>query len=121
MEYQFCRDLIGAPEARFSMDHEAVGNWLLIELGTSSSKITQLITIVDDLINKDRWEYHLEGQEFHLKLTREQAEVNAALLATNMDCDEMEDMDYYDDESTSHCGLDDFKTMLESWLEFISR
>ena len=80
MEYQFCRDLIGAPEARFSMDHEAVGNWLMVELGTTPTKITQLITIVDDLINKDRWEYQLEGQEFHLKLTREQAEVKRSLV-----------------------------------------
>ncbi|OED41940.1 hypothetical protein ACH42_12900 [Endozoicomonas sp. (ex Bugula neritina AB1)] len=120
MEYQFCRDLIGKPEACFSMDHEAVGNWLIIELGTLPDKITPLIAIVNALINNERWEYSMEGQEFDLKLTRDQAEVRASLLSTNMDCEEMEDMDYYDDESISHCGLDDFKTMLESWLEFIS-
>lgn len=102
------------------MDHEAMGNWLMIELGSRADLIAQLITMVERLMNKESWEHEIAGHEFHLKLTRDQAEVTAALLATDMSDETMEDMDYYDNESISHCGLDDFKRMLESWLEFIS-
>ncbi len=119
MEYQFCREPGGQPEVHFSMNHEALGNWLMHELGTNTTKINQLIVIVQSLMNRERWRYEQEGQEFHLALTRDQAKVTAALLATDMACDDMEDMDYYDNESISDCGLDDFLILLESWRDYL--
>lgn len=31
MDYEFQRDLTGGILARFSMDHEAIGDWLLVK------------------------------------------------------------------------------------------
>lgn len=120
MEYQFRRDIVGQPEARFSMDHEAVGIWLTCELSTNAPMLKTLLTTIERLLNKELWEYELEGHDYQLVLTRNQVEIKASLLQSEMYSDEMEDMDYYDCESSCHCGLNDFKTMLLSWQEFIS-
>ena len=120
MEYQFRRDIAGQPEALFSMNHEAMGIWLTNELGTNSHRLKTLMTAIDRLLNKELWEYEHEGHDYQLVLTRNQAEVKAALLDSEMYSDEMEDMDYYDSESSCHCGLNDFKAMILSWQEFIT-
>ena len=119
MEYQFSRNSYDTPEAHFSMNHEAIGNWLMTEIGTHPSKTKQLIGICESLIARKCWSHEVDGHEFNLRLTRDEAEVTATLLATNMDCDEMEDMNYYDNESVSRCGLDDFHLMLQSWHEYL--
>ncbi|WP_257295306.1 YacL family protein, partial [Endozoicomonas sp. YOMI1] len=69
---------------------------------------------------KKRWEYFDDGIDYRLHLTRDHAEVRAALLDTEMDCEEMDDLDYYDHESISHCDLDDFKTLLVCWQDFLN-
>ena len=120
MEYQFRRDLAGKPEAHFSMNHEAMGIWVTEELGTNQHLLQKILDTIHRLSNKELWEYEYEGQDFHLVMTRSQAEIKAALLETDMYSEEMEDMDYYDNESSSHCGLNDFKTMLLSWKGYIT-
>ncbi len=119
MDYQFRRDVIGIPEARFSMNYEAMAAWLMEEVGQNRQTLGILLTTIENLNNKSRWEYQQDGQQYHLLLTRETAEVRAALLDSEMHSEESESLDYYDSESSSHCGLDDFKTMLLSWQEFI--
>ena len=119
MEYRFRRGIADQPEASFSMGHEAMGIWLTDELGTNTHKLQALLSTIDRLLNKELWEFEQEGQDYSLVLTRTQAEIKAALLDSEMYSEEMEDMDYYDSESTGHCGLNDFKTMLQSWQEFI--
>ena len=118
MEYQFRRDLFGRADATFSMGHEAMGSWLLEETGTRLSKISELLSIIASLKDRQRWEYIHEGEQFNLTLTRDSAEVRAALLDTDMMPDDS-DLDYYDDESACHCGLDDFQEMLIAWRQFI--
>ena len=120
MEYQFRRDLIGRPEARFNMNYEAMAVWLTEEIGTRQHQLNKLFEIIAQLKNSERWEYELEGEDYHLVMNRQEAIVRAGLMDTEMDCDEMEDMDYYDSESQCQCGLDDFNVMLISWQEFIS-
>ena len=121
MDYQFRRDLAGSPEAQCSMGYEAMGIWLTEELGCNQNQLQTLLDKIDLLQASRLWEYELEGQDYHLQLTRQQAEVRAALLDSDMACDEMEDMDYYDHESSSHCGLVDFRNMLLSWQQFINQ
>lgn len=120
MEYQFRRDLIGQPEARFSMDYEVMGIWLTEEIGINPRRLHTVFNAIDRLKAGERWEYEQEGQDYHLTLSRQEAVIKAALMDSEMDCDEMEDMGYYDNESHCQCGLDDFKAMLISWQEFIS-
>ncbi|WP_461535412.1 YacL family protein [Spongorhabdus nitratireducens] len=118
MEYQFRRDLFGRADATFSMGHEAIGSWLLEEVGTRQSKISELLNVIANLKEGQGWESIHEGEQFNLTLTRDSAEVRADLLDTDMLPDDSE-LDYYDDESCSHCGLDDFQEMLIAWRQFI--
>ena len=105
------------------MGYEAMAIWLTDELGINYQRINFVLSVVDQLKAKERWEFELEGQDYQLTFSRDQATVRASLLDSEMDSEEMEDMDchYYDSESSSSCGLDDFKTMLHSWQEFISQ
>lgn len=126
MDYHFQRNFSGQPEALFSMDHEAMGIWLTDELGNSRQQLEHLLQVIDSLEKGLRWEYFDDGNEYRLHLTRDRAEVRAALLDTEMEssaygeCEEMEELDYYDNESVSHCGLDDFKALLLGWQDFIN-
>lgn len=120
MDFLFQRNLAGHPEAQLTMDHEAMAVWLNEELGDNRRQLEHLLQVVDTLVNGQRWEYFDDGADYCLHLTRDQAEVRAALTETPMESDEMEDMDYYDSESISHCGLDDFKTLLLAWQQFLN-
>ena len=120
MDYHFQRNFIGRPEAFFSMGYEAMGVWLTEELGNNHKQLDHLLVAIDSLEKRQRWEYFDDGMNFRLHLTHDVAEVRAALLETDMASDEMEEMDYYDSESISHCGLDDFKNLLLQWQQFLS-
>lgn len=123
MEYEFRRDLTGCIDARFSMDHEALGNWLLTEPAARPERLAPVFKAISELLAGDRWEYFLPGQEFDLKLTRSDAVVRSAALPDDNDGEELmdDDMDFYDQELQAECGLDDFNTMLDAWQEFNDR
>jgi len=40
MDYEFRRDPFGGYRARFSMGHEAIGQWLIDEVGKDEEKLT---------------------------------------------------------------------------------
>ena len=132
MDYHFQRNFSGHPEAQFSMDHEAMGIWFTEELGGNRQQLEHLLHVIDSLEKGMRWEYFDDGNDYRLHLTRERAEVWAALLDTEMEpsaygepsayreCEEMKELDYYDNESISHCGLDDFKNLLLCWQDFLN-
>ena len=120
MEYEFRRDLTGRIEARFSMDHEAMGNWLLAEPAARVERLESLFKAITELQSGERWAFSLPGLEFNLRLTRTDAIVrSAALPEDDLNEESMDDdMDFYDQELHAECGLDDFKTMLNTWEQF---
>ncbi len=118
MDYQFSHDFIGDPVARCSMGHEALGSWLTAEIGSNSILISTLQSAIEQLQRRQAWEYHLEGAEYRLELSREQAIVRAHALFADSD-DLTDELDYYDAESLAHCGLEDFATLLRAWCQFI--
>lgn len=125
MDYEFSNDFIGDPVARCSMGHEALGNWLTAEIGTNAALISTLQSAIQQLQQRQIWEYHLEGSEYAIEITREEAIVRAHSLfadaGTNAysDTDGLtDDLDYYDAESLAHCGLEDFATLLRAWCQF---
>ena len=126
MDYHFQRNYSGRPEAQFSMNHEALGIWLTEELGSDWHQLELLLQVIDGLEKGLRWEYFDDGNEYCLHLTRDRAEVRAALLDSEMEPstyeqhDEISGLEYYDNESISHCGLDDFKTLLLGWQDFLN-
>ncbi len=126
MDYHFQRNFAGQPEAQFSMDHEAIGFWLTDELGSNNQQLEHLLQVIDSLEKGQRWEYFDDGTDYRLHLTRDGATISAALLESESTmpvslegCDVLAQLDYYDHESMSHCGLDDFKQLLLGWQAFL--
>jgi uncharacterized protein YacL (UPF0231 family) len=118
MDYEFRRDPFGGYRARFSMGHEAIGQWLIDEVGKDEEKLDELFSIIDQLSNRTRTEYQLHGGDYSLLLTHEEAEVKANVLNIEQD-EDLDDLAYYDDEQLAMCGLEDFAQVLGSWRAFI--
>ena len=49
MDYEFRRDPFGGYRARFSMGHEAIGQWLIDEVGKDEEKLDELFALCDQL------------------------------------------------------------------------
>lgn len=118
MEYEFSQDFTG-PEARFSMGHEALGYWLTQEVGNRADKIASLFKALNNLTQGTAWDFELEGFEYDLLLSRNDATVKAHCLNAGDETDLEEDMDFYDAESSARCGLEDFSSLLKDWAEFV--
>ena len=121
MDYDFTRDIYGGFCAEFSMGHEALGYWVTHELGNRPQVISQLLTAIEQLKARQRFDYLLEGSEYNLLLDREEAIVRAHALDSDFGDSELDEaLDLYDQESSSRCGLDDFIEILLGWQQFIS-
>lgn len=118
MDYEFRRDPFGGYRARFSMGHEAIGLWLIDEVGKDEEKLDELFAIIDRLSSRALVEYQLPGGDYSLLLTHEEAEVKANVLNIALD-EDLDDLAYYDDEQLAMCGLEDFAQVLGSWRAFI--
>lgn len=119
MDYDFTHDIYGAYQAEFSMGHEALGYWISYELRDRSINIANLLTIISELQQRQRRDYLMEGAEYNLHLDQENAVVRAHALDSAFGEDSPEDqLEFYDQESTASCGLDDFIEILEGWQSF---
>ena len=123
MDYDFSTDPIFDYVARFSMDHTALGYWLTAEIGANSQRINTLLSAIDRIQQRRSWEFELEGNEYSLQLSPEQAQVKAHSLFVDSHHSEDEEfsdgLDYFDAEASAHCGLDDFKALLIDWQQFV--
>ncbi|RPA38162.1 UPF0231 family protein [Shewanella vesiculosa] len=121
MEYQFRRNrLEGTVFAEFSMDHEVLGRWFAEELGDDKSKtihiLTQIALIKSGALN------HMRdvGGELTIDIDSEQVRVFASVIDFEEEHLLEDSMSLYNAESESYCGLEDFESVLESWLAFIN-
>ena len=121
MDYRFFYNERQLPCARLSMDHEAFGQWLTDELANDSLRLKDLLAAIKELEAGERREYEWTGHDFLLRLTRDDAEVVALELLQEHTLEELqeEDMDFYDAESRSICGLEDFRDLLIEWRDFL--
>ncbi|MCP4324738.1 MAG: YacL family protein [Psychromonas sp.] len=121
MEFEFRKDFItGQATVQTEMDHEAFATWLEME-GQCTQWIESLLINIESVQQRKRVEYKLAGSEFSLLLTNAEAQVvNHRLLEIETDDDLDDDLSFYNAEIEACCGLEDFKWLIESWLEFIS-
>lgn len=121
MDYQFFYNERQIPDARFSMDHEALGLWLSDELGANCQKIDEIITAIKSIVAGKTREYTWRGRDFLLQMNREEAEVIDLSLLNEASLEEIaeQDLDYYDAEQRAMCGLEDFQELLISWRDFL--
>jgi uncharacterized protein YacL (UPF0231 family) len=121
MDFRFYYNDRQLPCARLSMDHEAFGLWLSDDLSDDGTRLAELIEAIDAIIEGRKQEYEWRGQDFLLRLNRDDAEVIALELLQEHSLEDLEDedLDFYDAESRAMCGLEDFRDLLIEWRDFL--
>ena len=120
MDYQFKKDLLGQPIAKFSMGHEAVGRWLSDELSNNQPAIQRLIDLIAQIENGNLGYRVFNGAELQLTVSLSGVEVTPLEDEIWGDNSVFQDNNLYDGESCAECGLSDFKEVLLSWEEFVA-
>jgi len=118
VDYDFFKDEYDAPCVQCSMEYEAMGIFLTEELA-SVDLIEALLADVESIESKKLHDKTHQGKEFLLKLNRDDAIVRSNILDSMSDDEIPEELNYYDSQSESMCGLDDFKALLEEWLDHV--
>lgn len=122
MDYEFRRNTLDDSfHAELSMGHEALGRWLVDELGTDHDAIDEVLENLNRVMQQGG-EWLRPGKVFHLQLTQEEALVQANSVIEGGE-EEMPDVDLhaYEEESVSLCGPEDLLSVLEAWQDFIRR
>ncbi|WP_293268104.1 YacL family protein [Neptunomonas sp.] len=120
MDYEFTFDELGRPVAKFSMGAEAIGRWFSEELGGDRQQMDQLVLLIEEIELGNMIDHQQSGQEFQLRLNKNEVEVVALALGLDVDEELPEETNLYDEESYAGCGLPDFKQALISWQSFVS-
>lgn len=117
MEYEFLRDVTGLVKVRMSMGHEAIGHWFNDEANENPALLDEVEAAVAEVKGSIRQWQHT-GREYTLLLDEEEVMVRANQL--NIEGDEMEEgMSYYDEESLSFCGVEDFLAVIAAYRAFL--
>lgn len=119
MEYQFVKGLTGEYRIRCSMGHEVIGRWLEQEIYTDKKRLTELLSSIEKIKTEASQEIHLSGREISITMRRDEVTVQENALANDDDTLLDSEFDFYDCESDSGCGLEDFELLVQSWCEFI--
>jgi uncharacterized protein YacL (UPF0231 family) len=118
MEYEFLRDLTGQVKVRMSMDHEAVGHWFNEEVKDNLPLLDEVEAAAQQVKGTiNQWQR--VGHEYTLWLDEEEVMIRANQLALEDDGME-EGMTYYDEESLSFCGVEDFLAVIAAYRQFIA-
>jgi len=119
MDYEYTIDEYGQLNAQFSIGYEAMGLWFNDEIESNQAVISDLLNRIDQLEQRKKSYFHLEGKEFQLRLNWDGVEVLALALGVEVYEELPEDTHLYDQESFSECGLQDFKQAVLMWQEFV--
>ena len=117
MEYEFLRDVTGQIKVRMSMDHEAVGHWFNEEVKNDPGLLDEVEAAIEDVKGSVR-QWQRIGSEYTILLDEEEVMIRANLLALEDDGME-EGMNYYDEESLSFCGVEDFLAVITAYRAFL--
>ena len=105
MDYEFLRDITGVVKVRMSMGHEVVGHWF-------NEEVKENLALLDEV--------EQAGHEYTLWMDGEEVMVRANQL--EFAGDEMEEgMNYYDEESLSLCGVEDFLQVVAAYRNFVQQ
>ncbi|HEJ6972068.1 TPA: YacL family protein [Serratia marcescens] len=117
MDYEFLRDVTGQVIVRFSMGHEAIGHWINEEVKGDFNLLDRIEAGAAEVKGSER-QWQLEGHEYTLLMDGEEVMIRANQL--EFEGDEMEKgMNYYDEESLSICGVEDFLRVLKAYRSFM--
>ncbi|WP_437613458.1 protein YacL [Erwinia sp. V71] len=117
MEYEFLRDVTGVVKVRMSMDHEAVGHWFNEEVKENLALLDEVEAAAQALKGSER-QWQRVGHEYTLWMDDEEIIIRANQLSFDDDGLE-EGMSYYDEESLSFCGVEDFFAVVKAYRLFL--
>lgn len=123
MDYEFFIDEQGMPVAQFSMEHEAIGNWITSEIGTDKTRLQNMFALIEEHEQKRSKRSTVQGREHQLEIDEDIIEITAINDTydnhDNTEEDTTDSTDLFDAINRADCGLMDFKDALLSWQEFI--
>lgn len=121
MDYDFKKNTLdGSYHAVFSMGHEALGRWLVEEIGKDFDKIDTVMSQLGALKNSTQ-EWRIIGDELTLSLQDNEAVVQANYLFSEDETELEDNLDFYDEEAVAVCGFEDFAQVLTAWRAFVTR
>ncbi|MFT4650604.1 MAG: hypothetical protein ACI9FB_004231 [Candidatus Azotimanducaceae bacterium] len=120
MDYEFENNYLGRPSAKFSMGHEAFGRWFTEDLSNDIVLVDQILSSIAQIEDKAIGRKTFRGNAFELTVELEQASVRNLWLDYESEEELGDDLELFDQELMSDCGLTDFKDTLVSWREFIA-
>jgi uncharacterized protein YacL (UPF0231 family) len=120
VDYEFENNYLGRPSAKFSMGHEAFGRWFTEELSNDIILVDKILSSISEIENRAIVRKIFHGKVFELTVELEQASVRALSLDYDSEEELGHDLELFDQELMSDCGLTDFKETLVSWREFIA-
>ena len=112
MDYEFLRDITGVVKVRMSMGHEVVGHWFNEEVKENLALLDEVEQAARAVKGSER-SWQRAGHEYTLWLDGEEVMVRANQLE--------EGMNYYDEESLSLCGVEDFLQVVAAYREFVQQ
>lgn len=119
MDYEFLRDITGVVKVRMSMGHEVVGHWFNEEVKENTALLDEVEQAAHALKGSERSRQRA-GHEYTLWMDGEEVMVRANQL--EFAGDEMEEgMNYYDEESLSLCGVEDFLQVVAAYRNFVQQ
>lgn len=119
MDYEFLRDVTGVVKVRMSMGHEVIGHWFNEEVKENLALLDEVEDAARTLKGSER-SWQRAGHEYTLWMDGEEVMVRANQL--EFAGDEMEEgMNYYDEESLSLCGVEDFLQVVAAYRDLCSR
>ncbi len=120
MNFDFIKnEFLGEYHAKFDLEHQVIGRWLVDEIATDRTKIEQVFALLEQATNNPMQEYQLMGREISLSLLQGEVTIEENALTQCIDSELDEDFSLYTTEGYSCCGLDDFALMFSKWCEFI--
>ncbi|MEI8634233.1 YacL family protein [Vibrio sp. PP-XX7] len=120
MDYEFKKNALeGGYYCQCSMGHEIVGRWLQDEIGQSQEKINQIFELIRCARQQVTQEHQWLGKEISLVMCGDEVTVQDNAMAYQDVPDNPEAFEFYDSESISCCGLEDFERLMIQWQTFI--
>ena len=115
MDYEFLRDITGVVKVRMSMDHEAIGHWF-------NEEVKDNLALLDEVEQAARTVKGSERSCHEYTLWRDGEEVMIRANQLDFSGDEIEEgMSYYDEESLSLCGVEDFLQVVNAYRKFVGQ
>jgi uncharacterized protein len=122
MDFEFIKnEFLGEYHAKFSLEHQVIGRWLVEEISSDRTNIEQVYLLLEQAYANPVKEQTLPGREITLTVLQGEVVIQENTLTQCIDRELDDDLSVYTSESQASCGLDDFSSMFDQWSEFTQK